>query len=479
MMAKAQQIKKPMYYYQYSMGGKRGYQERNLGYPAREITQEEFLTYIFGKFSGNLCIFQKRSNGSTANTFYNHKNIDKMYTFLNKSFGIDTYISYSTFYRTNKKYKEEKLRTQSNIVKTYMLVQDLDYYKLPMSDADFLKQLGEMIDDSKIICPNFIVSTGQGYQLIWMVEPFKNIAGYANDRDWSCLQEHLYEELRKFNSDSVVKNPSAVTRLPGTKHRKSGNLVYGYLTNEAVLKLKDMLFYYGITPTPDRLVKPKKPKKTSKNVTRMVSNWNEYTLNKQREEDIFTYVQILNERKESYIGKRNWLALVLRFHALVSTDGDYEYARDRVLELCEMMDMSDTTEEEIMRRSGPAEKYYEDWINGTWDKTKYMRGGLFYTNARMLDLMEAKDDYYLQWKMKTIKIKNNKYEAARKHFERRSKGQVQGTMDEYIERRTEEKESKLEKLRQLLQNNPKMKQKELAGNLGVTPRYIRDLKKQL
>lgn len=35
---------------------------------------------------------------------------------------------------------------------------------------------------------------------------------------------------------------------------------------------------------------------------------------------------------------------------------------------------------------------------------------------RMLELMEIQEDHYLQWKMKTIKIKSQKYEAARKRF---------------------------------------------------------------
>lgn len=63
-----------------------------------------------------------------------------------------------------------------------------------------------MVAKGELICPTFIVSTGQGYQLIWLLEPFKNIAGYTNDLDWRRIQDHMYEQLKELNSDSVVKN---------------------------------------------------------------------------------------------------------------------------------------------------------------------------------------------------------------------------------------------------------------------------------
>ena len=451
--------------------GEISYQQKNLEIPLKEVSTEEFLTDVFGDFQGNLCIFQKKSNGSTANVFYKKKDTDRMFIFLQKTFGIDTYISYSTYYKSRRTQKDEVLRTQNNIVHTYMLVQDLDYYKIGMSDAECLGRLGKMIREGELLCPNYIVSTGQGYQLIWLVEPFKNISGYTNDKDWRNIQEFLYQKLKPFNSDVVVKNPSAVTRLPGTRHRTSKNIVSAYLANQARFTLKDFIFYHEIIPAADRLVKPKKIANKKPSVSRMTVNWNEFTLNRQREEDIFIFVRTQNERSITYIGIRNWLGLVLRFHALVSSDGDYAYAKNRVLELCTEMDMTDTSETEILRRSQLAEKYYADWLNDTWDKEKYFRGGLFYTNARMLELMNIKSDYYIQWKMKTIKIKNKAYEAARKRFEKFGEEDAeQHTWEAYQERRkqkfNEEGEDKLWQLKQALERQPNASQRQLAKHLG-------------
>ncbi|MGF7536548.1 helix-turn-helix domain-containing protein [Bacillus mexicanus] len=461
------------------------FQKRNLGLPVQEVSQEEFLERLFGHFDGHVCIFQKRSDGQTKNVFYKHKDKERMMTFIQKTFGINTYIAYSTFFKKIKKSKEEKLRTQQNIVHTHMLVQDLDFYKFGMSDAECLQKLGAMIRNGEILCPTFLVSTGRGYQLIWILEPFKNIEGYTNDRDWKAIQEHLFDKLKAFNSDSVVKNPAAVTRLVGSKHQGSGNLVYGYLANEVVFSLSDFLMFHDIVPTADRKVKPKAKIEKPGRVTRMVGQWNEFTLNRQREEDIFTYVMVMNERGGLPIKtKRNWLALILRFHALVSTNGDEKYAEKRVLDLCEILDLTETSEEEILRRSKPAEDFYFDWVSDTWDRNKYIRGGLFYTNARMLELMDIKEDYYVQWKMKTIKIKNNKYEAARKRFEKYSEEEAEKhTWEAYQERRNEklaeQKEDKLWQLKEAMRRHPNATQKELAKYLGFNQSTISRLKKQL
>ncbi|BCC56673.1 winged helix-turn-helix domain-containing protein [Bacillus cereus] len=475
-----------LFYIEPTSFGDVGYQEKYLGLSLKAVNQRDFFEDVFGDFSGYMCVFQKRSNGTTANTFFKKNDEEKMIRFLKKTFGQDTYFSYSTYFSKDRK----KKRTQDNIVHTYMIVQDLDYYKFGMSDKEFLEKLGEMIRRGGIICPSYIISTGQGYQLIWLVKPFKNIAGYTNDKDWHTIQEFLYQKLKEFNSDSVVKNPSAVTRLVGSKHRKTGNLVYGYKANEVRLDLKDFMFYYNLVPTPDRLVKPKKKPSTSKktttktSVTRMVANWNEFTLNRYREEDIFIFVQEQNERGVTYIGIRNWLALVLRFHSLVSTNGDTKYAKERVLQLCSIMDMTETTVEEILRRSEPSERYYDEWVNDTWDKNKYMRGGLFYTNARMLDLMNIKEDYEMQWKMKTIKIVNKKYTAARKRFEKFGVKEADNhTWEAYQERRNEEievkKDDKLEQLKEAIKKHPEASQRKLAKILGWSVGTVNNYKNKL
>ncbi|WP_448163654.1 hypothetical protein [Bacillus mobilis] len=384
---------------------------------------------------------------------------NKIVNFFNKTWGMNCYVSYSSYFSRQRKYetreikyklksgetvyseacnlktkevfriKERKLkpiRTQSNVVKTYLLAQDLDFYKLGMTFETAISIISRLIREGKIICPTMLVFTGQGIQLVWAVKPFRNIKGYTHDREWRQIQETMFNIFEKegLNPDIVVKNPSAVTRSPETINRKSQTLVHAFHMNSANLLLSDFLFLYDIDPYADRVVKPKK-KQNHKKAGSLASfvpsnknteNWNEFSLNRNREEDLFIFVKTMNERNKSqhYIGMRNWLCLVLRFHALVSSDGDKNYALERTKSLFKVLDMTDTTEDELMRRSEKAEEYYDEWKNDTWDKDKYVQGGLFYKNRTMLSLMKIEKDFEIQWKMKTIKARTHKYKEEAK-----------------------------------------------------------------
>ncbi|MFZ7807731.1 AsnC family protein, partial [Bacillus thuringiensis] len=53
------------------------------------------------------------------------------------------------------------------------------------------------------------------------------------------------------------------------------------------------------------------------------------------------------------------------------------------------------------------------------------------------------------------------------------------TREEYLEQSTEQTDKKLERMRELIDKNPKIKGKELSERLGVTPMRISQLKKKL
>ncbi|BCC09575.1 MULTISPECIES: hypothetical protein [Bacillus] len=538
--------------------------KENFALPFQQVGLDDFIDILFPNAEGHFCFFRKGKSVFSNTFFTKEEMVEKLWYMLTKSFGMNSYVSYSTYYSKKKKFEkvqspvtyktksgskitskacniatrrefvvtEEKrvalpMRTQSNVVKTYLLAQDLDFYKEDVTTEEAIQIIAEMVYNGDIICPTMIVFTGQGIQLIWRVKPFKNIKGYTHDKEWRAIQNDMIDMFEKkgLNPDAVVKNPSAVTRLPETMNMKSKSLVQAYYMNDEALELSDFLFVHRIVPQPDRKVNPNKmgsPKKEpgtetennekkQKNVSRLVSTWNEFTLNRQREEDIFTYVRMWNERDNSkfYIGRRNWLCLVLRFHALVSSDGDTEYALKRVLELISIMDLTETNEKELLDRSEIAEEYYTKWKNGTWNKEQYVQGGLFYRNLTMLELMKIKDDYEMQMAMKTIKARTHKYkdfekmkqamteeevnfaetaieeskkyDAARKRVEKFGVEQADNhTWEKEVERRKAPKEAKLEQLRKIQEENPKLKNKtKIAKELGVNRQYLYDLIKEL
>lgn len=527
--------------------------QKELNIPVKQVTFMDFIDICFPNAEGYFCIFRKGET-NFGNIFYDKEEMEqKIIGLFEKSWGMNCYISYSSYFSKKKKFKTveetvskelengtittstvkkrkvEELRTQSNIVKTYLLAQDLDFYKHNITVEMAISVIARLVREGKIICPTMILHTGRGIQLVWAVKPFANIKGYTHDLEWRAIQNKMFDifEEAGLHPDTVVKNPSAVTRAPETVNRANRKIVNVFYCNAANLLLSDFMFLHDIDPYADRLVKPTKKQKTKQKSglvpfvpkTTNTENWNEFSLNRNREEDIFIFVKTLNERKDAkhYIGMRNWLALVLRFHALVSTNGNKEYALERVQSLVKLMDLTETNANEIIRRSEPAEKYFNEWVQDTWDKTKYMRGGLFYTNKKMLEIMRIEKDYAIQWKMKTIKSRTHKYkeeikklkaakeqgkeiqldkevqeaiEASRRYDAYRKRVENHGlneadnhTWEAYQEKRNqilaEKKNDDASKLEEVMKQYPNATQRELANQLGWSAAKVNRIKKKI
>src|SRR5699024_5735823 len=389
------------------------FQERNFGFPLKELTQESFIDYVFGDFKGYLCLSVKNKQGTLWNVFYNQSEQKRMNKYLANIYGNDTYISYSTYYQGIKKWGA--VRKQGNIHKTYMLVQDLDYYKMEMDDAIFLQKIQQKIKNNDLLMPNILLFTGRGYQLITVIKAIKNIKGYENDRKWRKIQKHQMELLKEFHSDPVVLNPSALTRFPGSKNRKSQNNVYAFMAKSEKYDLDDIVAFYQLNSQQNSPIQIKENSNSSKSYQKRNNNFrkfdqkssplhNIHKLNQARIDDIFTYVRIKNRKHESYIGIRNKLALIVRFHSLIVHQGNRDTAETDVKELIDEMDRRETSQEELLRRSQSAERYYNEWLNGDWDRHKYVQGGLFYTNQTLVELLGMQRDYSMQLQLKTIKI---------------------------------------------------------------------------
>lgn len=529
--------------------------EKELKAKAEQIGLHDFIDISFPNATGYFCFFQKsgkkKENGKIykRHLFFTKEQLkQKLDVTLYKSFGLNTYVSYSTYYKKMPEYqivasrirfsdgtysmacdiktkkeffvredikKMKARRTQSNIVKTYLLAQDLDYYKLGISDAEAIARIANLVKEEKIICPTFFVFTGRGIQLIWAVRPFKNIKGYTHDKEWRKIQNEMisiFDEVG-LNPDSVVKNPSAVTRLDETLNYKARDIVRVFYTNAAHLTLDDFVFHHGLFPQPDKKQVPKKsqkmgviihfPIKKAKEILEEVKkewkehyhitdkilekmNWNLQTLNEARIDDIFTYVDIFKERGIPLIAKRNWLALLVAFHTLIATNGDGKKAYENVVALWDKFpDQSETDLEEIVRRGyDEAVKKYNDWVNDTWDRETYVQGGLFYTNKRLLEIMGISKAYDIQLKLSTIKIRNKEYEAYRKRVEKYGEEEAENhTWEAYQQRRNtklaEQGDVFLWQLQKAIERHPEWTHDQLAKHLGVTSKTIQRWKKKL
>ncbi|MBA2176880.1 hypothetical protein H0266_18530 [Halobacillus locisalis] len=451
----------------------------NFAFAVTPINWEQFVDVVYSPDShkGYINLFLQNDDFQ-VNRFYSITDKDSMKKEIaHAKENYNIYTSYSTYYLPYKSPDGSGGRTQENIKETTSLVMDLDYYKLGISHEEFFSRINHLIKTNQLLKPSLVMFTGTGYHLMWLLDPFTNIKGYTNDLNWRSVQNHVMDLLKDLNSDDVVKAPNAVTRMPDTINHKNKNEVKAYLVDSQRYQLKEVLEFYKLAAT-DRKRKTAKKAKTKPKRT-LTYFHNEYTLNMRRQEDIFTYVQIKNQRQESYVGIRNWLCLVLRFHALVASKGDFDYALNQTQKLIDTMDLKGsnssekTTYKELMKRSKYADKYYQEWVNNDWNRAQYVRGGLFYSNERLVKIMNIENDFEMQFQMKTIKLITKEYTRLRKEKERRNKGML--SQQEYTTKKRSE--GAFNKVKKLFIKGTK--QTQIAKIVGVSRQRVSQLIKEI
>jgi Winged helix-turn-helix DNA-binding len=401
--------------------------------------------------------------------------IGKIKSYENKK---DAYISTASYVSKKTAYDEngKKLpqRTQTNIKDIVILSQDCDFYKYELTEDDALQILAEKIHKNILEMPHFIIFSGKGLQLVWLTDTVMAKKGSGSEKLFKAIQSHLMKSLKELNPDNVVMTPSNVIRLANTINSKNDAIVRAYILRTDRKPLGYFKENYLPIPTPNKKVPRPRKKILQSNVVRDTRLWNTYTLNYQRAHDVFRIVKYKQEHNESLIGIRQHLALLLRFHTLVYTNGDYSAALQKVGELWDMLEERDHTSfEEIERRSRTAERYYKEWIGEVdWQgKGAYANPGLFYKNQTLIKHWSLSKR--CQVELKTIKIRDKEYERLRKEIENRKKG---------IKSHAEKKNAKIEAIRAILEDNPKASAREIAKITGMThptvSKYMKAIKSE-
>ena len=105
------------------------------------------------------------------------------------------------------------------------LFSDCDFYKIPelagKDPAFSTEYASEQLRLAGIPDPSLVVSSGQGLQLVWFLEP---IPAQSLPR-WTAIQNRIQEALEPVGADASSKDAARVLRLAGTVHGKSGNVV--------------------------------------------------------------------------------------------------------------------------------------------------------------------------------------------------------------------------------------------------------------
>ena len=347
----------------------------------------------------------------------------------------NVYITLNTFYKT---YRRIEYLKELNA-----LFIDLDTYKTDFTKEQILMNLNENYFGKNIPTPNFIIDSGRGLYLIWLIKKVPSMALPL----WKAVEEYFYRSLKEFGADRQALDATRILRIPGSINSKTHTEVkiidnYDYLydlreiQNEYMPELSEK--------APIRRGRPKKVKYI----------YRERSLYYARIQDL---IKLCELREYNLKGHRELILFLYRYYLCYFTE-DIEKSLNDTLELNNMFKQP-LREKEVLSSTKSAETVFKD-------QNKDYK----YKNETLINLLEISDEE--QKEMKTIiskdesKRRNTQYN--KKKYREQLKAQGKLTEKEKISQRRE-------KIKDLLQEGLMRKDICLTLNISIKT-YKRDIK---
>ena len=347
----------------------------------------------------------------------------------------NVFMSLNTFYSTFRRLEYLKELKAQFI--------DLDTYKTGFTKEQILMNLEENYFNQSIPRPNFIVDSGRGLYLIWLLNSVPSKALPL----WKAIEEYLYSLLKPFGADRQALDPTRVLRGPGSINSKSNTIVKVIDQYDYVYDLREIQKEF-LPELEERKAKKKgRPSKT-------VFIHRERSLYYARIQDI---IKLCELREYDLKGHRELVLFLYRYY-LCSFLEDTEKALQDVLELNREF-IYPLMKTEVIRATRSAEKVY-------LSKDKQYR----YKNETLIELLNITE--FEETHMSTIiskreyKRRNNEYNKNKYQEKLRAEGKV-SEKDKISQRR--------EKIKDLLREG--LSQKEIYLSLNISKRTcINDVK---
>ena len=380
----------------------------------------------------------------------------------------NVYLSLNAFREVNGAIK----RKASHLAQIRNVGIDLDCYKLGITPADCKDELFKLIAHSKIPNPNIVINSGNGVQLIYSIH---GGAAPTNEIKWlvSYITAELAGQLKHLGADFQCIDLARVFRLPYTLNKKEGyptKLVTADLWNQKEWTLNELMDY----------VKPYKPAK-KRNRLRAVTPLRGFKkgmrtlpqMNMARANDLLNLVRLRN----GHIENRNILCYDYAFSLRLGSDLNRSEIHTAVLQ----MDSSFTSQQKrnVLRTTvksalDDAEAFWRAFEENNYHveglDNKLVKPKRTSTIIRQQSITDGE--------MEMMDVLIGKAEIERRRTEkRRSNGEK--PREEYLKECAEKTDTKLERLRELLQNNPKIKKTILAKELDVSRQHLYRLLKEI
>ena len=348
--------------------------------------------------------------------------------------GENIYITLNTFY---KPYRRLECIKELNGV--YI---DLDYYKTKYTKDQIIMNLEENYFNKIIPATNYILDSGRGLALIWLINKVPSKALPL----WKAVQEYLYKQLKEFGADRQALDATRILRVPGSINSKSKTVV-------SIIDEYD--YIYDLREIQKEFLPELKPKEKKKGRPKKINYiYRERSLYHARIQDITKLCEL---REYDLRGHREIILFLYRYY-LCSFTEDTKKALEDVLELNSMF-ISPLKENEVIRATRSAEKCY-------LDKNKEYK----YKNETLIDLLEITE--YEETQMSTIiskgeyKRRDRVYQKNKYQRKLKSEGKI-SEKEKLSQRRA--------KIKDLLAEG--LKQKDICSQLNISKdTYIRDRK---
>ena len=344
------------------------------------------------------------------------------------------YITLNTFF---KPYRRLECIKELNA-----LFIDLDYYKTKFTKEQIIMNLEENYFNKTIPATNYILDSGRGLALIWLINKVPSKALPL----WKAIEEYLYNKLKEFGADRQALDATRILRVPGSINSKSKTVV-------SIIDEYD--YIYDLREIQKEFLPELKPKEKKKGRSKKINYiYRERSLYYARIQDITKLCEL---REYDLKGHRETILFLYRYY-LCSFTEDVQKALEDVLELNSMF-IAPLKENEVIRATRSAEKCY-------LDKNKEYK----YKNDTLIELLEITE--YEETKMSTIISKN---EYKRRNNEYNKKKYQEKLKEEGKLSKKEEVKVRREKIKDLLAEG--LSQKEIYSLLKISKRTcVNDVK---
>ena len=356
----------------------------------------------------------------------------------------NVYITLNTFYKT---YRRIEYLRELNA-----LFIDLDTYKTGFTKEQILMNLNENYFGKNIPIPNFIIDSGRGLYLIWLIKKVPSMALPL----WKAAEDYFYKTLKEFGADRQALDATRILRIPGSINSKTHTEVKIIDNYDYLYDLREIQNEYMPELSEKALKKRGRPKK-------VLFVHRERSLYYARLQDL---IKLCELREYNLKGHRELILFLYRYYLCYFTE-DIEKSLNDTLELNNMF-RQPLSQNEVRNATKSAETVFKNQSKDYKYKNETLINLLEISNEEQKEMKTiiSKDEYKRRKRLRNNKSYNS--EKAKEKYKDKLKESGKITKEEEISQRRI-------KIKDLLAKG--LKQKDICLKLNISKdTYLRDRK---